>query len=151
LRASPLRSTCTVNLPEFRYQKYPVTSHMCFCACEKYNDSACNAYSLDQDRQVQKKCSYQKSWLQIVVKVSVEIIHLFCRLCLLPSSSRPTVAIRILRSARELGWHTVALYTTAPNLDVSHATYADEVCELPDVALYVNVQAIVEIAIRYAH
>ncbi len=58
------------------------------------------------------------------------------------------VAIRILRSARELDWRTVALYTTEPNLDVSHATYADEVVELYDVRDYVSVDAIVEIATR---
>lgn len=62
-----------------------------------------------------------------------------------------TVAIRILRSARELGWRTVALYTTVPDLDASHATYADEACELHDVALYMNVQAIVEIAVQYVN
>ncbi|EKM76463.1 hypothetical protein AGABI1DRAFT_78556 [Agaricus bisporus var. burnettii JB137-S8] len=63
-------------------------------------------------------------------------------------ANRGEIAIRILRSAKELGWGTVALCTTVPTLDVSHATYADEVCELPDVALYTNVQAILEIAVR---
>jgi len=60
------------------------------------------------------------------------------------------VAIRILRSARELGWCTVALYTTEPSLDISHATYADEAVKLDDVSQYMNVSVIVDLALKYA-
>ena len=59
-------------------------------------------------------------------------------------------AIRILRSARELGWCTVALYTTEPSHDISHATYADEAAKLDDVSQYVNVSVIVDLALKYA-
>ncbi|KAF5350973.1 hypothetical protein D9756_008255 [Leucocoprinus leucothites] len=62
-------------------------------------------------------------------------------------ANRGEIAIRVLRSARELGWRTVALYTTEPALDASHATYADEAVKLSDVAQYMDVAAIVEIAV----
>ncbi|KAJ3558989.1 hypothetical protein NP233_g11373 [Leucocoprinus birnbaumii] len=62
-------------------------------------------------------------------------------------ANRGEIAIRVLRSARELGWRTVALYTTEPTPDASHATYADEAVKLDDVAQYMNVAAIVRIAV----
>lgn len=66
-----------------------------------------------------------------------------------PHHSPWLVAIRILRSARELGWRTAAIYTTEPSLDASHATYADEATELNNVSDYMNVDVIVQIAARY--
>ena len=53
------------------------------------------------------------------------------------------VAIRILRSARELGWTTVAVYTEG---DRSHAGFADEAVRLEDVADFMNPSAIAAIA-----
>ena len=43
----------------------------------------------------------------------------------------------------------MALYTTEPSLDISHATYADEAAKLDDVSQYVNVSIIVDLALRY--
>ncbi|KXN80936.1 Pyruvate carboxylase [Leucoagaricus sp. SymC.cos] len=63
-------------------------------------------------------------------------------------ANRGEIAIRVLRAARELGWLTVALYTTEPGLDASHATYADEVVKLDDSARYMNVATILEIAVH---
>ena len=55
------------------------------------------------------------------------------------------VAIRILRSARELGWLTVAVYTHG---DASHAGYADEAVKLENVGEYMDVGTIARIASR---
>jgi len=44
----------------------------------------------------------------------------------------------------------VALYTTEPSHDISHATYADEAAKLDDVSQYVNVSVIVDLALKYA-
>ena len=55
------------------------------------------------------------------------------------------VAIRILRSARELGWSTVAVYL--PN-DASHAGYADEAVKLDGVGDLMDVEVIAAIASR---
>lgn len=58
------------------------------------------------------------------------------------------VAIRVLRAAAELGWSTVAVYT---GNDVSHATYADEVVELDNVARYMDAQYLVDVARKYCY
>ena len=63
--------------------------------------------------------------------------------CLKPST--PLVAIRICRSATELGWHTVALYTEK---DASHAYYADEAIPLDSPARYMDPDHIADIAHR---
>ena len=60
-----------------------------------------------------------------------------------------SVGIRILRSARKLGWCTVALYTTEPSLDINHATYADEAVKLEHVSQYMNVSVILGLALMY--
>lgn len=58
---------------------------------------------------------------------------------------RLLVAVRILRSATELGWATVAVYT---DNDTSHATFADEAVKLSSVADFLSVETIVEVAKR---
>ncbi|CAA7268513.1 unnamed protein product [Cyclocybe aegerita] len=55
------------------------------------------------------------------------------------------VAIRILRSARELGWDTVAIYIDD---DASHAGFADEAVKLNSVSDFMNVESIVNAAIQ---
>ncbi|GLB39033.1 putative biotin carboxylase C-terminal domain [Lyophyllum shimeji] len=60
-------------------------------------------------------------------------------------ANRGEIAIRILRSAAELGWTTVAIYTDG---DESHATFADEVVKLDRVSDYLDVGKIVNIAER---
>lgn len=62
------------------------------------------------------------------------------------SSSLHLVAIRILRSARELEWETVSVYTEG---DESHATFADEAVKLDEVSDFLNTARIVSIAERY--
>lgn len=57
-----------------------------------------------------------------------------------------TVAIRIIRTAQELGWSTVAIYTAQ---DTSHATFADEAVKLDDVSWFMNPERIVDIAMKY--
>ncbi|KAJ2915853.1 hypothetical protein MD484_g4574, partial [Candolleomyces efflorescens] len=60
-------------------------------------------------------------------------------------ANRGEIAIRILRSARELGWLTVAVYTHG---DASHAGYADEAVKLENVGEYMDVGTIAGIASR---
>ncbi|RDB30517.1 Pyruvate carboxylase [Hypsizygus marmoreus] len=60
-------------------------------------------------------------------------------------ANRGEIAIRILRSAAELGWATVAVYTEG---DQSHATFADEAVKLDAVADFLDVVKIVDIAKR---
>ncbi|KAG6831427.1 hypothetical protein H0H92_010640 [Tricholoma furcatifolium] len=61
-------------------------------------------------------------------------------------ANRGEIAIRVLRSAAELGWSTVAIYTEG---DESHATYADEAVKLDAVDSYLNVGKIVDLAQRF--
>ncbi|KDR68330.1 hypothetical protein GALMADRAFT_256949 [Galerina marginata CBS 339.88] len=58
-------------------------------------------------------------------------------------ANRGEIAIRILRSASELGWSTVAVYTEG---DSSHATFADEAVRLASTADFLNVDVIVDVA-----
>ncbi|KAF8970403.1 hypothetical protein BDZ97DRAFT_1914705 [Flammula alnicola] len=58
-------------------------------------------------------------------------------------ANRGEIAIRILRSAAELGWNTVAIYTEN---DTSHASFAEEAVKLNTVADFLNVEAIIKIA-----
>ncbi|KAI0777206.1 hypothetical protein BD413DRAFT_514344 [Trametes elegans] len=58
-------------------------------------------------------------------------------------ANRGEIAIRILRSATELGWRTVALYTEQ---DSSHATYADEAILLDSPARYMDPEHIADAA-----
>ncbi|KAI0698038.1 hypothetical protein C8T65DRAFT_614398 [Cerioporus squamosus] len=58
-------------------------------------------------------------------------------------ANRGEIAIRICRSATELGWRTVALYTEK---DVSHAFYADEAVLLDSPAQYTDPEHIAGIA-----
>ncbi|KAF9486231.1 carboxylase:pyruvate/acetyl-coa/propionyl-CoA [Pholiota conissans] len=60
-------------------------------------------------------------------------------------ANRGEIAIRILRSASELGWTTVAIYTAN---DGSHASFANEAVELETVADFMKVETIVDIAGR---
>ncbi|KAF5368225.1 hypothetical protein D9615_010529 [Tricholomella constricta] len=60
-------------------------------------------------------------------------------------ANRGEIAVRILRSAGELGWSTVAIYTDG---DESHATYADKAVKLDNVSDYLDVGKIVDIAQR---
>ncbi|KAJ2932220.1 hypothetical protein H1R20_g4871, partial [Candolleomyces eurysporus] len=60
-------------------------------------------------------------------------------------ANRGEIAIRILRSARELGWSTVAVYLSK---DASHAAYADEAVKLESVGDFMNVEVIAAIASR---
>ncbi|KAL0572648.1 hypothetical protein V5O48_009306 [Marasmius crinis-equi] len=60
-------------------------------------------------------------------------------------ANRGEIAIRVFRAAAELGWTTVALYTEN---DSSHSTYADESIQLSSPAEYMDVQKVVECAIR---
>ncbi|THV07137.1 carboxylase:pyruvate/acetyl-coa/propionyl-CoA [Dendrothele bispora CBS 962.96] len=60
-------------------------------------------------------------------------------------ANRGEIAIRVLRTARELGWSSVALYTEN---DTSHVSYADEMIKLDTTSSYMNVEAIVDIAQR---
>ena len=53
------------------------------------------------------------------------------------------VAVRICRSAAELGWETVALYAEG---DASHASYADEAVLLDSPARYMDANHIDHIA-----
>ena len=55
------------------------------------------------------------------------------------------VAVRICRTAEELGWRTVALYTEK---DASHASYADEAVLLDSSARYMDPQYLADVAIR---
>ncbi|KJA26880.1 hypothetical protein HYPSUDRAFT_36046 [Hypholoma sublateritium FD-334 SS-4] len=58
-------------------------------------------------------------------------------------ANRGEIAIRILRSANELGWNTVAIYTDD---DGSHATYAKEAVKLESVDGFLNAETIAKIA-----
>ncbi|KAL0957993.1 hypothetical protein HGRIS_000168 [Hohenbuehelia grisea] len=58
-------------------------------------------------------------------------------------ANRGEIAIRILRTAEELGWQTATVYT---DTDASHATYAHEVMKLNSVSDFLNVSRIVEVA-----
>ncbi|KAI0360455.1 carboxylase:pyruvate/acetyl-coa/propionyl-CoA [Trametes cingulata] len=58
-------------------------------------------------------------------------------------ANRGEIAIRICRSASELGWRTVALYTQG---DASHASYADEAILLDSAAQYMNTEHIAKLA-----
>ncbi|KAH9941152.1 carboxylase:pyruvate/acetyl-coa/propionyl-CoA [Epithele typhae] len=60
-------------------------------------------------------------------------------------ANRGEIAIRIFRSAIELGWQTVALYT---NDDASHTAYADEVVLLDSPSQYMDPEHLVQIAHR---
>ncbi|KAI1798000.1 hypothetical protein LXA43DRAFT_2473 [Ganoderma leucocontextum] len=60
-------------------------------------------------------------------------------------ANRGEIAVRICRSAAELGWKTVALYTEK---DASHASYADEAIFLDSPARYMDAQHIADIARR---
>ncbi|RXW22219.1 hypothetical protein EST38_g3634 [Candolleomyces aberdarensis] len=60
-------------------------------------------------------------------------------------ANRGEIAIRILRSARELGWSTVAVYLSN---DASHAGYADEAVKLESVGDFMNVEVIAATASR---
>ncbi|CAA7268521.1 unnamed protein product [Cyclocybe aegerita] len=60
-------------------------------------------------------------------------------------ANRGEIAIRILRSARELGWDTVAVYSED---DASHAGFADEAVKLNSVSDFMNVESIVNAAIQ---
>ena len=55
------------------------------------------------------------------------------------------VAIRILRSAQELGWATVALSTDS---DTTHASFADEVVALDRPSRYLDASHLVDIERR---
>lgn len=57
-----------------------------------------------------------------------------------------TVAIRIIRSAQEIGWDTVAIYT---DNDSSHATFADDAIKLDNVSKFMDVGFIIETARQY--
>lgn len=81
-----------------------------------------------------------------MVKVSPTVQLPPLPLCLLQTSFSCNSDFR---SARELGWRTVALYTTEPSLDISHATYADEAIKLDDVSQYMDVAVMVKIALTY--
>lgn len=63
-------------------------------------------------------------------------------------ANEPPVAIRIIRSAQELGWTTVAIYC---GQDTSHAAFADETIELDDVSWFMSVERMIEIAKRYVY
>lgn len=67
--------------------------------------------------------------------------HVNLRVEIVPS----TVAIRIIRSAQEIGWNTVSIYT---DNDSSHATFADDAVKLENVSRFLDVGHIVEIARR---
>ncbi|KAM5532153.1 hypothetical protein V8D89_014178 [Ganoderma adspersum] len=60
-------------------------------------------------------------------------------------ANRGEIAVRICRSAAELGWKTVALYTEK---DASHASYADEAVLLASPARYMDAEHIANIARR---
>ncbi|KAJ3513150.1 hypothetical protein NLJ89_g3111 [Agrocybe chaxingu] len=60
-------------------------------------------------------------------------------------ANRGEIAIRILRSARELGWDTVSIYMED---DASHAGFADEAVKLNSVSDFMNVDTIVNAAIQ---
>ncbi|KAF8645585.1 hypothetical protein AX16_007719 [Volvariella volvacea WC 439] len=60
-------------------------------------------------------------------------------------ANRGEIAIRILRTATELGWSTVAIYTTE---DFSHATFADEAVKLESPADYMNADKIADVCRR---
>ncbi|KAF6744845.1 carboxylase:pyruvate/acetyl-coa/propionyl-CoA [Ephemerocybe angulata] len=60
-------------------------------------------------------------------------------------ANRGEIAVRVLRSARELGWSTVAVYI---DNDLSHAGYADEATRLESAADFLNVATIAGIASR---
>ncbi|KIM36649.1 hypothetical protein M413DRAFT_448991 [Hebeloma cylindrosporum] len=60
-------------------------------------------------------------------------------------ANRGEIAIRILRSAAELGWKTVAVYTEN---DSSHASFAEEAVKLDSVADFLDVDAIVKVAAK---
>ncbi|KIJ47347.1 hypothetical protein M422DRAFT_45881 [Sphaerobolus stellatus SS14] len=58
-------------------------------------------------------------------------------------ANRGEIAIRVIRSATELGWDTVAIYTEN---DESHATFADEAVKLGNTADFMNVDVVVQAA-----
>ncbi|KAF8190173.1 carboxylase:pyruvate/acetyl-coa/propionyl-CoA [Pholiota molesta] len=60
-------------------------------------------------------------------------------------ANRGEIAIRILRSASELGWTTVAVYIEN---DGSHASFANEAVKLESVAEFMDVKTIVDVAKR---
>ncbi|KAG6900229.1 hypothetical protein C0993_001048 [Termitomyces sp. T159_Od127] len=60
-------------------------------------------------------------------------------------ANRGEIAIRVLRSAAELDWATVAIYT---DKDRSHATFADEAVKFDDVDDYLDIGKIVALAQR---
>ncbi|KDQ60049.1 hypothetical protein JAAARDRAFT_32422 [Jaapia argillacea MUCL 33604] len=57
-------------------------------------------------------------------------------------ANRGEIAIRILRSARELGWDTVAVYTEN---DTSHTTFADQSVKLESTHHYTDVLTITNV------
>lgn len=59
---------------------------------------------------------------------------------------RYAVAIRVIRSAIELGWGTVAVYMEN---DESHASFADEAVKLSGPTDFMNVDIVVQIAVKY--
>ncbi|KAK7439776.1 hypothetical protein VKT23_017350 [Stygiomarasmius scandens] len=60
-------------------------------------------------------------------------------------ANRGEIAVRVLRSARELGWSSVALYTEN---DASHAHYADEMIKLDSVSSYMDAKMMIDISLR---
>ncbi|TBU31410.1 hypothetical protein BD311DRAFT_656741 [Dichomitus squalens] len=60
-------------------------------------------------------------------------------------ANRGEIAVRIFRSATELGWQTVAIYTEK---DESHASYADEAVLLDSPARFMDADHIADIARR---
>ncbi|KAG6897310.1 hypothetical protein C0992_002612 [Termitomyces sp. T32_za158] len=60
-------------------------------------------------------------------------------------ANRGEIAVRVLRSAAELGWATATIYTEK---DKSHSTFADEAVKLDEVADYLDVGKIVALAQR---
>ncbi|KIJ25702.1 hypothetical protein M422DRAFT_38532 [Sphaerobolus stellatus SS14] len=60
-------------------------------------------------------------------------------------ANRGEIAIRVIRSATELGWDTVAIYTEN---DESHATFADEAVKLGNTADFMNVDVVVQAAVK---
>lgn len=60
-------------------------------------------------------------------------------------ANRGEIAIRVLRTAQELGWQTVAVYSAN---DASHAGFADEAIELGSAGEFMDVNVIAAIAAR---
>jgi biotin carboxylase len=65
-------------------------------------------------------------------------------------ANRGEIAVRIIRSCREMGLHTVAVYSDADR-KAMHVMYADEayhIGESPSVASYLNIDNIIGAALQ---